>query len=164
MSEIQLYGYNALADHIIATRQYAGETTLEVKASAIVEVCTALRDNFGFDYLSDITGIDYYEDDKRFGVAYNLMSTTEKKRLRVLARIDEKDPTIDTVCEVWPAANWFEREAWDMVGIRFRGHPDHRRIYMPEDFEYFPLRKEFPLIGIPGSIQLPEPVPPKGYK
>lgn len=137
---------------------------MEVKASALHKVLKGLKEHMGFTYLSDITGIDYYTDEKRFGVAYNIVNLTERKRLRVLVRVEEKDPAVDSVVDVWQAAAWFEREVWDMVGIRFHGNPDHRRIYMPEDFEYFPLRKEFPLIGIPGSIQVPEMDPPKGYK
>jgi NADH-quinone oxidoreductase subunit C len=164
MSDIQLHDYQEIQDWVVGVTHYAGETTIEVRAAAIVQVCEILKNKFSFDYLADITGIDYYTDEKRFGVAYNLVSISGKKRLRILARIEEADATIPSVVKVWPAANWFEREAWDMVGIRFSGHPDMRRIYMPEDFEYFPLRKEFPLIGIPGSIQTPVPDPPKPYK
>lgn len=164
MSGIQVSDYAEIENFIVGTTEYAGELTIEVKPSSILEVCQTLKDKFGFDYLSDITGIDYYTDEKRFGVAYNLMNLSERKRLRIRVRIEENDPTVDSVTDVWTAANWFEREAWDMLGIRFHGNPDLRRIYMPEDFEYYPLRKEFPLIGIPGSIELPEPTPPKEYK
>jgi NADH-quinone oxidoreductase subunit C len=164
MSGIQPSEYQEIQDWVVATTHYAGETTIEVKAAAIVQVCEILKGKFGFDYLADITAIDYYTDEARFGVAYNLASIEGKKRLRILARLPEHEPTIATVIKVWPAANWFERECWDMMGIRFQGHPDLRRIYMPEDFEYFPLRKEFPLIGIPGSIQVPQPDGPKEYK
>lgn len=164
MSNIQVNEYQDIEDFIVDTKEYAGEMTIEVKAAAIVQVCTVLRDKMGFDYLADITAIDYYTDDLRFGVAYNMVNLTDRKRLRITLRIPENDPTVDSVVGVWQAANWFERECWDMMGIKFSHHPDLRRIYMPEDFEYFPLRKEFPLIGIPGSIQVPEKDPPKEYK
>jgi NADH-quinone oxidoreductase subunit C len=164
MSNIQINEYQEIEDFIVDTKEYAGELTIEVRPSAIVEVCTTLRDKFGFDYLADITAVDYYTDEKRFGVSYNICNLKDPKRLRIMARIEEKNASIDSVIKVWPAANWFERECWDMMGIRFNHHPDLRRIYMPEDFEYFPLRKEFPLIGIPGSIETPEPAPPKEYK
>jgi NADH-quinone oxidoreductase subunit C len=164
MSGIQLNEYQDIQDFVIDTKHYAGETTIEVRAAAIVKVCEALKTKFGFSYLADITGIDFYTDEKRFGVAYNMVNLAEKKRLRILARVEEREPALDSVVTVWPAANWFEREVWDMVGIRFHHHPDLRRIYMPEDFEYHPLRKEFPLIGIPGTIQLPEHDGPKEYK
>jgi len=88
----------------------------------------------------------------------------ENKRIRIKCRVEEEDPTVDSVVDIWPSANWFEREQYDMLGIKFKNHPDLRRMYMPEDFEYFPLRKEFPLIGIPGSIEMPEKDPPKTYK
>lgn len=164
MSNIQVNEYQDIEDFIVDTTEYAGEMTIEVKAAAIVQVCTVLRDKMGFDYLADITAVDYYTDDLRFGVSYNIVNLTDRKRLRITVRIPEKDPTVDSVVSVWQAANWFERECWDMMGIKFSQHPDLRRIYMPEDFEYFPLRKEFPLIGIPGSIQVPVPDPPKEYK
>ncbi|MFM2377233.1 MAG: hypothetical protein RLZZ165_2330 [Bacteroidota bacterium] len=164
MSTIQPSEYHEIQDWIIGTTQYAGETTIEVQPSAILQVCEILKTKFGFTYLADITAIDYYTDDNRFGVAYNIVNIANKRRLRILARLEEKEPVIQSVVSVWQAANWFEREAWDMMGIRFHGHPDPRRIYMPEDFEYFPLRKEFPLIGIPGSIQTPTPDGPKEYR
>ena len=164
MSGIQLSEYQEIQDWVVGTTLYAGETTIEVKAAAIVQVCEILKEKFDFNFLADITAIDYYVDGDRFGVAYNLVSLAGKKRLRILARLPEHEPTIPSVIKVWQAANWFERECWDMMGIRFSGHPDLRRIYMPEDFEYFPLRKEFPLIGIPGSIQVPVPDGPKEYK
>lgn len=164
MNGIQLNEYQEIQDWVTGVTQYAGETTIEVKATAIVQVCQILKEKFGFNYLADITGIDYYTDELRFGVAYNLVNLNDKKRLRILVRVDEHEPTVHSIVKVWDSANWFEREAWDMYGIRFSGHPDMRRIYMPEDFEYFPLRKEFPLIGIPGSIQLPTPDGPKEYK
>jgi NADH-quinone oxidoreductase subunit C len=164
MSAVQLSDFKGIEDYLVGSSVYAGELTLEVKPSTLVKLMKGLKSHMGYSYLADITGIDYYTDEKRFGVAYNLVNLVERKRLRILVRVDEKEPTVDSVVDVWKAANWFEREVWDMVGIRFHGHPDHRRIYMPEDFDYHPLRKEFPLIGIPGSIQLPEPAPPKEYK
>lgn len=164
MSGVVPSEYAEIQDWIVGVSHYAGETTIEVKPAEIVKVCEVLKTKFGFDYLADITGVDYYEDDLRFAVSYNLVSIAGRKRLRISARLPEHEPSIHTLISVWPSANWFEREVWDMFGIRFNGHPDLRRIYMPEDFEYFPLRKEFPLIGIAGSIQTPTPDGPKPYK
>lgn len=134
---------------------YAGETTVYVDKGRIAEVCLWLRDEVGFDYLSDIAAVDRFTEEDRFEVAYNLCAIRARKRLRLKVRVDEDDAVVPTVTHVWPGANWHEREAWDMMGIRFDGHPDLRRIYMPEDFEYHPLRKEFPTLGIPGSLPLP---------
>jgi len=149
-----------VADHKV----YAGELTLTVKAQDLIPVLTALKEQYGFDYLSDIYSIDHFRDDWRFEVGYNLMNLGQRKRVRVKTFVQEDKPELETAVGVWPSADWNEREVYDMMGIRFRNHPDLRRIYMPEDFQYFPLRKEFPLIGIPGSIQLPEKDPPKPYK
>ena len=134
---------------------YAGETTVYVDRGAIAAVCRALRDEMGFDYLTDMGTIDRFTEEDRFEVFYNVLSLEGKKRLRLKVRVDEEDPRVPTVTDVWRCANWHEREAWDMMGIRFDGHPDLRRLYMPEDFEYHPARKEFPTLGIPGSLPLP---------
>lgn len=138
---------------------YAGETTVFVAKGSITDVCRFLRDEVGFDYLSDMVAIDRFSEEDRFEIAYNLVSIRARKRLRLKVRVDEADPVVPTVTGVWPAAGWHEREAWDMMGVRFDGHPDHRRVYMPEDFEYHPLRKEFPTLGIPGSLPLPPSTP-----
>ena len=134
---------------------YAGETTVHVDRAAIFAVCQWLRDKAGFDYMADMASVDRFTETDRFEVVYNLLNLSQKKRLRLKVRLDEDDAVVPTVTPIWPGANWHEREAWDMMGIRFDGHPDHRRIYMPEDFEYHPLRKEFPTLGIPGSLPLP---------
>lgn len=142
-------------DDVHEVGEYAGETTVRVAVARIVEVCTHLRDTFGFTYLADLGGLDRFTDDDRFEVFYNLVSIERQRRLRLVVRVSEEHPHVATVTGVWPSAGWHEREAWDMFGLRFDGHEDLRRIYMPEDFEYHPLRKEFPLLGIPGSLPLP---------
>ena len=142
-------------DAIGETTLYAGETTVYVARDAIVDVCRFLKEEAGFDYMSDMATIDRFTETDRFEVCYNLLSLGHKKRLRLKVRVDEEDAVVPTVTGLWKGANWHEREAWDMMGIRFSGHPDLRRIYMPEDFEYHPCRKEFPTLGIPGSLPLP---------
>ena len=94
-------------------------------------------------------------DPDRFEVVYHLYSLEHKRYVRLKVRVDEQDPVVPTVTGIWPGANWHERETFDMFGIRFAGHPDLRRLYMPEEFEYYPLRKDFPLMGIPDSLPLP---------
>ncbi|MEM7513598.1 MAG: NADH-quinone oxidoreductase subunit C [Bacteroidota bacterium] len=153
-----------LNQYIIEVRGYAGELTMEIAPENLVEVMKTLKEMFAFNYLADITATDHYTDEKRFEVSYNLASIPNKQRLRISVRLEESDPTVDSITSLWTSANWFEREAYDMLGIKFHGNEDLRRIYMPEDFDYFPLRKEFPLLGIPGTIQLPEKDPPKEYK
>jgi NADH-quinone oxidoreductase subunit C len=93
---------------------------------------------------------------KRFCVAYNLLSFKTHHRLRLKVFTEEKEPSVPSVTGVWKTANWHEREVYDMFGIIFEGHPDLRRLYMPEEFAYYPLRKDFPLMGIPGSLELPK--------
>ena len=134
---------------------YAGETTVFVEKGRIADVCRFLRDEVGFDYLTDIGTVDRFTEEDRFEVFYNVCALKAGKRIRLKVLVDEEDPVVPTVTGVWKGAGWHEREAWDMMGVRFDGHPDHRRIYMPEDFEYHPLRKEFPTLGIPGSLPLP---------
>jgi NADH-quinone oxidoreductase subunit C len=141
--------------------EYAGEQTILISRAEILAVCGFLKNELGFNYLADIGGVDRFTETDRYEVFYNLVSIESEKRLRIVTRIDEDDLTVDSVCAVYRAANWNERECFDMFGIRFNDHPDLRRMYMPEDFEYYPLRKEFPLLGIPGSLPLP-PQEPEG--
>lgn len=138
---------------------YAGEHTVLVAASSIVDVCRFLKDEQGFDFLADLGGLDRFTDDERFEVFYNLVSIGGRKRLRVKVRVDEEEPVLPSITSVYRAAGWNERECFDMLGIKFEGHADLRRIYLPEDFEHYPLRKEFPLLGIPGSLPLPPQTP-----
>ncbi len=142
---------------VLSSTEFRGEVTLTVKADAIVPVCTFLKEDpaSAFDMLIDLCGADMYRPEGRFEVVYLLYSTAGKTYLRIKVRLEEQDPVVPTVTGVWPGANWLERETYDMFGIRFSGHPDLRRLYMPEEFEHHPLRKDFPLMGIPDSIPLP---------
>ncbi len=136
--------------------EFKGETTLLVETKSIVEVCRALKEEHGFNYCADICGADRFTEEERFEVIYNLTNLDKHWRIRLKVRVEEEIPVVPSVTCVWRGANWHERETYDMYGIRFEGHPDLRRMYMPEDFEYYPLRKDFPLISVPGSIPLPE--------
>src|SRR5690606_5542777 len=118
-----------------------------------------LKEEQGFTYLADLGGVDRFTESDRYEVMYNLVNMKGGKRLRLKVLVDESDMTVPTVTGVFRSANWNERECYDMFGIRFNGHSDMRRMYMPEDFEYHPLRKEFPLLGIPGSLPLPPQTP-----
>jgi len=146
-------------EKLIEVYQSSGDTFIRVEADAIVEVCKYLKEKQHFVYLIDVFGVDRYTSDERFEVVYILMNLRKQQRLFLKIRVPEEDPVADSITGIWPNANWNEREVYDMFGVRFNNHPDHRRIYLPEDFEYFPLRKEFPLLGIPGSIDLPNTTP-----
>jgi NADH-quinone oxidoreductase subunit C len=144
-------------DSIESVNEYRGELTLVVKKSEIARLSKLLHDDpeLRFDSLRDVCGADYSRPTDRFEVIYNLYSLKNLFRLRLKVRVDESDLHVPSVTGVWTAANWPERETYDMYGIFFDGHPDLRRIYMPEEFEFNPLRKDFPLMGIPGSLPLP---------
>ncbi|MFB6098840.1 MAG: NADH-quinone oxidoreductase subunit C [Salinibacter sp.] len=139
--------------------RYANEDTVYVEKRRIREVCRFLKEKEGFDYFADLGGMDRFTEDERYEVFYNIVSTERRKRIRLKVRVDEEDMRVPSVTEVYRAANWNEREAYDMFGFEFVDHPDPRRMYMPEDFEYHPLRKEFPLLGVPGSLPLPPQTP-----
>jgi NADH-quinone oxidoreductase subunit C len=143
-------------DQLVSIQERLGETTIVVKASIMLEVLTALRDNeqLLFSQMTDLAGMDYsdYKDgewqDKRFAVVYQLLSVVHNRRLRVRVFADEDDfPVLASVVGVWPGANWFEREAFDLFGIIFTGHPDLRRILTDYGFVGNPFRKDFPLSG-----------------
>jgi len=160
----QLFG-----DAISATREYAGALTLEVRREDLLHVCRLLRDDPDFAYvqLIDVCGMDYLEYGKsdlpnggttggvaprrahpsRFGVVYHLLSLTHNHRLRLRTYLDDEMPLVPSVTEIWNSANWFEREAFDLFGIVFEGHPDLRRILTDYGFIGHPFRKDFPLIG-----------------
>jgi NADH-quinone oxidoreductase subunit C len=128
---------------------FRGETSLTVDRDSIVSLCESLRDeeNLAFDFLSDLCGVDRHPATPRFEVVYHLFSLRHGHRLRVKVPLGGEDPIIDSVVPVWETADWHERECFDLFGIRFRNHPDPRRILLPEDFEGHPLRKDFPLEG-----------------
>jgi len=147
------------SDALIDVYQSSGDTFVRIKPEANVEVCRYLKEEHHFIYLTDVIGADRFTSEERFEVIYNLVSLRDRERLFVKAWLEEESPEIASITEVWESANWFERQTYDMFGINFTNHPDLRRMYMPEDFEYYPLRKEFPLLGIPGSIELPSSTP-----
>lgn len=142
----------------IDTTDFRNELTLSFDKNFIIPVCKFLKSNPELEFLfcTDITAIDWAVRKNRFTVVYNIYSLKNNFRLRLKANVDESDCTIDSVTSVWKSANWQERETYDMYGIKFNTHPDLRRMYMPEEFEYHPLRKDFPLTGIPGSLPLPK--------
>lgn len=132
--------------------EFRGEWTLHLKpATAIVDVCTFAKQTLGFDYLVDLTSVDNYGDDPRFAVAYEIYGIAHRRALRLVTRVSEADPTLPSVVSVWRGANWLEREVFDMMGIRFTGHPDLRRILMWEGYPYHLLLKDFPLAGKPSD-------------
>lgn len=138
--------------------EFRDELTIKFKKEFIIDVCDFLKNDseLQFLYLEDITAIDWATRKNRFTVVYQIFSLKNKFRLRLKCDIEDSESSIESVTSIWSAANWAERETYDMYGIIFNNHPDLRRMYMPEDFEYYPLRKEFPLMGIPGSIPLPK--------
>jgi NADH-quinone oxidoreductase subunit C len=138
--------------------EFREELTITVNPSLIVDICRFLKEDPELQFVQcvDVTAVDNAERKNRFTTVYNLYSFHNNFRLRVKANVPDEDYTIDSVAHVWKSANWYEREAYDMYGIIFRNHPDLRRMYMPEEFEHHPLRKDFPLLGIPGSLPLPQ--------
>jgi len=142
----------------LEVNEFRGELTIVVPKEHLVEICRFLKeeDSLKFDFLADLCGIDMATPVHRFGVIYNLYSYNSKHRIRLKTFVEQDHPVVPTVTGIWATANWHERETFDMYGILFEGHPDLRRIYMPEEFEYHPLRKDFPLMGIRGSLELPK--------
>ena len=133
-------------DSILESAEFRGELTLVVKRDDIVPVCRFLRDDaeLSFNFLSDLTAVDRSGREPRFDVIYHLYSLDKKHRLRLKVKAGEAE-SVPSVTSVWSNANWFEREVFDMFGIGFDGHPDLRRILMPDDWVGHPLRKDFPL-------------------
>ena len=152
---------NILANKLVSTTERLGELTIEIDPSELLGVMKTLRDNpeLGFDILIDLCGVDYLSygvesiadsdlQNNRFAVVYHLLSISHNYRLRVKTYSDSNEiPVLDSVIEIWPVANWFEREAFDLYGVVFNGHPDLRRILTDYGFIGNPFRKDFPLTG-----------------
>jgi NADH-quinone oxidoreductase subunit C len=133
--------------------EFRGEITVTLAdAERVAEVCQFARDELGFDFLLDLTSVDNYGEEPRWTVVYELYGLGHHRHLRLKTHVSEEKSELPTVTGVWPAADWHEREVYDMMGIRFRGHPDLRRILMWEGYPYFPLRKDFPLAGRPSEM------------
>ena len=125
------------------------EMSIYIERSSIREACALLRDDPAcpFNYLSDVSCVDWYPSEPRFEVIYHLLSIPQKERVRLKVRLGSESPALESITAVWPAANFFEREVFDLFGIRFTGHPYLRRIQMPENWEGHPLRKDYPVEG-----------------
>lgn len=141
-------------DAISGKTEFRGQTGITVPRENVVEICKFLKAECGFDMLTDLSGVDNFGDEPRFEVDYTLYSLTNRLWFRLKTKISEDDLTVESVAKVWATADWHEREAFDMYGIRFKGHPNLKRILMWEGFPYYPLRKDFPLAGM--EAQLPE--------
>jgi NADH-quinone oxidoreductase subunit C len=137
---------------IQSTTEFRGETTYSISAKDLREIAQTCRDDLSFDYLVDITSIDNFGEEPRFEIVYELYSMMLAVHLRLKLRVSDDVGAVDTVSEIWPTANWHEREIYDMMGIKFNGHPDLRRILMWDGYPFFPLRKEFPLEGLPSEM------------
>jgi NADH-quinone oxidoreductase subunit C len=132
--------------------EFRGEMTYTILPADLREIAKFCRDDLSFDYLIDITSIDNFGEEPRFEIVYELYSMTLTVYLRLKLRVSEEIGAVDTVSDIWPTANWHERESYDMMGIKFNGHPDLRRILMWDGYPFFPLRKEFPLEGLPSDM------------
>jgi NADH-quinone oxidoreductase subunit C len=153
-------------DLISEPTEFRGEITVKVAdAEQIVAICEFAKKQLGFDYLVDVSSLDNYGDDPRWTVVYELRSLQNANEIRLKTDVSEEKSELPSVISVWRTVNWHEREIYDMMGIRFRGHPDLRRILMWEGYPYFPLRKDFPLAGKPSDVPgvaFSKPAPQEG--
>jgi NADH-quinone oxidoreductase subunit C len=123
-----------------------GELTLTIVPEEIRGACSTVRDA-GYNFFEDMTAVDWFPSSPRFQLSYHILSHAFKERIRLRVLLDESEPEVDSITPVWVGANYFEREIFDLFGIRFGGHPDLRRILMPDDWEGYPLRKDYPVEG-----------------
>lgn len=150
---------DGFGDKVLSTHEFRGDATAIVDRTALIDVCKLLRDDpeLAFDFLMDVTAVDYIGRVPRFEVVYHFYSLAKNHRVRIKVPVEDGDPKLPSVVSLWPSADWLERETWDMYGIRFEGHPNLKRIYLYEEFEGHPLRKDYPkekrqpLIG-PGAV------------
>jgi NADH-quinone oxidoreductase subunit C len=152
VERLRKWSPNAISEVI----EFRGETTIVVPRNVLRDVAERCRSDkeLQFNLLTDATSLDRYPLEPRFEVNYHLVSIPRSDRLRLKVRLSGSDPVLDSLVSVWPGANWLEREIFDLMGIRFNGHPDLRRILMPDDWEGHPLRRDYPVEGyrdIPGT-------------
>lgn len=159
-------------------RQFKDEVTVVIGNRMAHTIIESLKNDpkLPFDFLVDVTAVDYldYDDDERYGVVYHLLSLEKNLRIRVTARVDDPEPRIRSISDLWPAANWAEREVFEMFGIIFEGHPNLKRLLTPDYMEGYPLRKDYPTEGLgerdefeenaiaPEDVLTPKPVPISG--
>jgi NADH-quinone oxidoreductase subunit C len=141
---------------VLETVDFRGEQTIVLLPGHLVTVCAYLQKNLRYNFLATVTAVDWLDRVPRYDVVYHLLSIPNQSELRLKVRVGERGeehPSVPTVTGIWPGANWYEREVYDLFGITFAGHPDLRRILMPNDWTTYPLRKDYPLTG----FDLPEP-------
>lgn len=139
---------------VLKKTEFRGETSLHVERAEIKDLARFCRDELGFAYLVDLSGVDHFGEEPRFEVVYELYRFEPGESLRLKISVSEDELEVPTVTDIWPTADWHEREAYDMYGLKFAGHPDLRRILMWEGYPFFPLRKDFPLAG--KSSEMPD--------
>lgn len=137
---------------VLKKYEFRGETTLVVERGAIHDLALHCKEQLGYSLLLDISGVDNFGEEPRFEVVYELYQFERGDHLRLKILVSEDELTVPTVSDIWPTADWHEREAFDMFGIEFSGHPDLRRILMWDGYPFFPLRKDFPLGGRPSDM------------
>ena len=151
--------------NILLKNSFRDELSLTVTKDSLIEIMTFCKKDLGFDYLVDLTAVDNLGTNPRYEVVYELYSYSDSCHLRIKVGVDESEREVSSVVGLWPTANWHEREAFDMIGVTFSGHPDMRRILMWEGYPYYPLRKDFPLAGKTSDmpdVAFSEPVPLEG--
>ena len=137
---------NALSDLAVAAKYDREELTVTVARESIVAACEAVK-AAGYNFFEDVTAVDWYPSEPRFQISYSILSFSLKRRVRIVVRLAGDDAALDSITSVWPAANFYEREVFDLFGVHFGGHPNLRRIMMPEDWQGHPLRKDYPVEG-----------------
>ena len=137
---------NSIPDAILDAKFEFGELTLTI-AKDDIRAAASIVQQAGYNFLEDVTSVDWYPSEPRFHVVYHILSHKLKERVRLIAPVESIDLSIDSITPIWPSANYYEREVWDLFGVRFNGHPNLRRIMMPEEWQGHPLRKDYPVEG-----------------
>jgi len=141
--QLRQWNANAVSEVI----EFRDETTIVVPRELLRAAAEYCRADLQFNLLSDVTSVDHFPAEPRFEVNYHLVSIPHKSKIRLRTRLSGSDPVVDSVVPVWPGAGWLEREIFDLMGVRFHGHPDLRRILLPDDWEGYPLRRDYPTEG-----------------